>query len=137
MSKYAPVPGKIPGTDVTLSGVTLHLAPININQVKALAPLVKRLGEISIDTPLEEQMDIAVPIVYAAAARNHPDITEDDLRNLLDMGNFQEALSAAMQIGGYHKSKPGEPKATTSTGTRSSPKSSPPPAGLGSIAASN
>ena len=136
MSKYAPVPGKIPGTEVTLSGVTLHLAPININQVKALAPVVKKLGEISIDTPLDEQMEVAVPIVFAAAVRNHPDITEDDLRNLLDMGNFQQAINAAMQIGGYQQAKAGEPQAATSTGTRSSPKSSRPPAGPGSIAAS-
>lgn len=135
MSKYAPVPGQIPGTEVELSGVVLHLAPVNLNQVKALTPVIKKFNDIATGGDLGEQMEAAMPVIFAAAKRNHPDITEDDLRELVDVGNFQRALEAAMSVGGFKK---GEAKAgTTSTGTTSSPASSSPPAGPGSTAASS
>lgn len=133
-SKYAPVPGQIPGTEVILSGVKLNLAPINVNQARALRETLKQFAAAPPDDA-SAQMDLGIPLIFASAVRNHPDITEEDIRNLVDIGNFGAAMQAAARASGYVE---GEGKAvTTSTGTASSPTSSPQPDGPGSTAASS
>lgn len=133
-SKYAPVPGTIPGIDVILSGVKLTLAAVNVNQAIALREPLKQLAGVAPDD-LAAQMDAGIPVIFAAAVRNHPDITEQDVRELVDLSNFEAALRAAMHVGGYEK---GEDKAGTKrTGTPSSPTSRSLPAGPGNTAASS
>lgn len=100
-----PVPGKIPGTRVNLGGTEFVLAPLNLVQVEALSDSIAKLGQ---SADLRENLAIAVPLVQASLSRNYPSITLDDVRQLLDLGNFAEASQAVVKISGYVPASPGE-----------------------------
>lgn len=111
-SKYAPVPGSIPGTLVNLSGVQLVIAPLNLDQVKALEDQVSQLGvrakpDGTLRT-LSEMMEQSIPLLLCALSRNYPDITEEDLRKIIDLGNFQAASQAVIKVSGYVVGQAGE-----------------------------
>lgn len=103
--KYRPVPGKIPGTVVNLGGVDYTLAPLNLIQVEALDDSIRKLGS---SQDMKENFEIALPLVHASMTRNYPDVTLEDVRLLLDMGNFMAATQAVVRISGYTPSASGE-----------------------------
>lgn len=102
---WAPVPGKIPGTELNLGGRVLVLAPLNLDQVQAFDEKISGLGG---DVPLRDAINAAVPIIHASLSRNYPDMTVDDVRGLLDVGNFRQALEAVVASSGYALAVPGE-----------------------------
>lgn len=105
MSNFKPVPGSIPGTLVNLGGVEFAMPPLNLDQVQRFEESIKTLGQ---KPTLKENMDDALPIVHAALTRNYPDLTLEDLRALIDIGNFQSACNALVKSSGFVSAKPGE-----------------------------
>ncbi len=103
---YRPQPGKIPGVRMNLGGVELVLAPLNLQQVEEFESVLPQLGK---QGGLHEALKAGVPIIHASLSRNYSDITLDDVRGLLDIGNFREALDAVLGISGYSRRAPGEP----------------------------
>lgn len=103
---YAPVPGQIPGTRLNLGGIEFVLAPLNLNQLEALHELITQLGTASND--MRENMSRALPLIHASLLRNYPDMTVDDVRAIIDLGNFSAASKAVVEISGYVPAKPGE-----------------------------
>jgi hypothetical protein len=105
--KYAPVPGTIPGTVLNLGGYELTLAPLNLAQVEALQDNVANLGK---GETLREAIAEAIPLIHASLLRNYPAITTAEVRELIDIGNFRQALEAVISISGYSRAPAGEPK---------------------------
>ena len=54
-----------------------------------------------------ENIADALPIIHAALVRNYPDLMQDDLRQLLDIGNYGEVCKALISSSGF-VAKPGE-----------------------------
>ncbi len=108
--KYAPVPGKIPGTPLNLGGVDFVMPPLNLDQVRAFESVLPTLGKKG---SLTENIDEGLPLLHAALSRNYPDLTLDELRPLLDLGNFPAACSALVESSGFVESAPGEPRPPT------------------------
>jgi hypothetical protein len=96
-SKYAPIPGKIPGQVVNLGGHDLVLAPLTIEQIEKLGPQIDTLGVG--DKTLSELVELAAPIILLSVNRNYPDMTLAELRGLLDVGNVRQAAEAAVRFG--------------------------------------
>ena len=105
-SKYAPVPGKIPGRALNMGGRELVLAPLTLDQVQEFEPTMTRLADSS--KPLREMLADFLPVILASLQRNYPDITLEDVRALVDVGNFKEATEAIVDISGYKRVAPGE-----------------------------
>src|SRR5574337_945295 len=103
---YAPQPGKIPGARMNLGGRELVLAPLNLQQVEQFESVLPELGK---QGSLRDALSTGVPIIHASLSRNYPEITLDEVRGLLDIGNFREALDAMLGISGYSRRQPGEP----------------------------
>lgn len=93
-SKYAPLPGKIPGTSVNLGGHELVLAPLNLDQLTELSPSIEALGK---QDTLAQNIERGLPIIHASLLRNYPEMTLDDVRALVDVGNVGPAFAAIMQ----------------------------------------
>ncbi len=106
-NKYAPVPGKIPGRQINMGGLLLTFAPLSLDQVQALEPVVAKMGPQEGKT-LAATIEDALPILLASLQRNYPDLTIEQLRPLVDVGNFGEATSAVIDISGYGRTLPGE-----------------------------
>lgn len=104
-SKYAPVPGNIPGTAINLGGRDLILAPLNLDGVRAAEPLLKELDTLK---KFEMQVPVAAQVIILSLNRNYPDMTIEDLVPLLDMSNTSKAVLAVAGIAGFEMLKPGE-----------------------------
>ena len=98
VSKYAPIPGKSPGTAVNLGGREFVLAPLNLFQIEALEATIAQLGN---NSGLKESLELSIPLVLASMQRNYPDVTADDVRGLLDLGNFMAVTKSIITSSGY------------------------------------
>lgn len=105
-SKWAPVPGRIPGRLINMGGHDLVFAPLNLDQVQYFDGEVEKFGQAG--AKAATQLEQTLPLLLASLQRNYPDMTEADLRPLVDMGNFAEAMEAVVSMSGYAKTLPGE-----------------------------
>lgn len=101
----------------------LQVPPLAFEDVIELQDKVEGLKDMGA-RPTRDQMKVISEIVHSALARNYPSISVDEVRGMLDLGNYSEVLNAVMSIGGYVKAPAGgagtgEPPA--STGTASTP----------------
>lgn len=106
-SKYAPLAGKIPGVAFNLGGNDFVLAPLNLLQVEAMEPVITGFKDAA---DMQSVSKIAQQLVLASLSRNYPDITEDDVKQLLDVGQMNAAIAAVLGVSGYKMSPPGELK---------------------------
>lgn len=105
-SKYAPVPGKIPGTAINLGGRDLILAPLNLDGVQAFEPLQERFKQEAGD--LGGLTNIVAEALHLSLRRNYPDMTIEDVAGLLDVNNMQSAMEELTAAAGFRKAAPGE-----------------------------
>ena len=99
-SKYAPLPGKIPGVALNLGGHELIIAPLNVNQLQHFQELFAHPPKTE---NISEEFEASLPLIVAALQRNYPDLTPDDARGLIDIGNFREVVNAITSESGLKK----------------------------------
>ncbi len=95
------------GTKVTMGGREFILPPLTLKALRSLGPKIKLLSSLA-DVPTPEQVDVMVELVHASAVRNYPEITPDDLLELLDLGNLTEVFPAVMAASGLKKRMGGD-----------------------------
>jgi hypothetical protein len=116
----------IPGVKVSMGGKEFEVPPLTLGQLRRLMPKVRLLTEI--DTSMgEEQIGILIELVTAALNRNYPDITAEQVENLLDLGNAQEVMSSILTGSGL-KLRTGERQPVAGTNGASFSGTSPPAA---------
>src|ERR1700746_47381 len=93
----------VPGVSVTMGGQDWVVPPLNLGQLRRFMPKVRQLTEIGASMG-EAQISVLVDIVTAALQRNYPEITTDQVENLLDLGNANVVLNAVLTGSGL---KPG------------------------------
>ena len=93
------------GVALRLGGRDWIVPPLNFRQLKALAPVFARVG--AIDARLgEKEIDDIVRLVHAALSRNYPDLTADDVAELIDLGNAASVVRAVAGVSGLAASGP-------------------------------
>lgn len=104
--------GNIPGFPVNLSGTVFAVPPLNFKQLKALEPDLKRMGSMQKD--LEggvmpaDAMETFHKVVLASLNRNYPDLTSEDLEELMDVSNIKDLVAAVLGMSDLEKKTPGE-----------------------------
>ena len=104
-NRYAPVPGKIPGTELNLGGVIFIAAPFNLDGVQEAMTLLETLKDAK---SAEDSLRGTAQVLLVSLRRNDPDLTIEQLRPLLDLGNWQKALLTVCGASGL-EFKSGEP----------------------------
>ena len=92
---------KFEGTPIKLGGVEYVMPPLNLKRLKALRAefdIVNTMDKGRIMT--DEQIDAMLKVIHAAISRNYPDMTVDDLAELIDFGNLQTISAAVSSISG-------------------------------------
>jgi len=76
----------------------------------ALQDLQENIGSLQgmSTNPTKDQMNVVVDIVHMAVKRNYPDIDINELRDMIDLGNFQAVLEAVLNTSGFKKVESGE-----------------------------
>jgi hypothetical protein len=99
----------IPGVMVAMGGQQWTIPPLTLGQLRRLMPKVRQLTEIDAQMG-ETQIGVLVEIVTAALQRNYPEMTEDTVEDLLDLGNAGTILNAVLTGSGLRpqESPPGE-----------------------------
>jgi hypothetical protein len=90
---------KIPGIPVPLGGKDYVMPPLALNAVKQLRP---RLDAFK-GTDGDEDIDTVIDAAYAALRRNYPDISRDEVGDMVDLGNMQEVMEACMDVSGLKR----------------------------------
>jgi hypothetical protein len=126
---------KIDGHPVRMAGQDWILAPLNFRQLRVT--LKQAFVDLqSSDT--EARFNAFEQIVHASLSRNYPDLTIEQVEEMLDMSNVMEVVDAVMNISGMaRRAAGGTPDATDpSIGTPFTGTSSPPSDGAGSTSMS-
>lgn len=110
---------KFKGVNVTLGDRVFVVPPLNFRQLQVFQD---RLNGFSggVDPA---SVALVLEVTHAAIGRNYPDVTTDELAELLDVGNIQDVMEAVMDVSGL-KRKAQEASATTgdpSPGVASTP----------------
>lgn len=95
----------IPGVAVAMGGQDWIVPPLTLGQLRRLMPKVKQLTEIGASMG-DAQISVLIDIVAAALQRNYPEMTQDKVEDLLDLGNASAVLNAVLTGSGL---KPGAP----------------------------
>jgi hypothetical protein len=99
----------IPGVMVAMGGQQWTVPPLTLGQLRRLMPKVRQLTEIGAQMG-ESQIGVLVEIVAAALQRNYPEMTEETVETLLDLGNAGTVLHAVLTGSGLRPPErpPGE-----------------------------
>ena len=84
----------IPGVTLTLGGRDFVVPPLSMKAMRELGPRwpeIKDIGEV----PTAPQIDLVMSVLHTALMRNYPDLTMEDLDELIDLANLPKALMAA------------------------------------------
>ena len=123
VKRVAPTAAKCRGGQwVTLGDEAYRIPPLGFMAIQDLADEVQGLAQMGA-RPTPAQMVTVAKIVHAAIKRNYPDMSVEELGEMLDIGNYQRVLGEVLQIAGFKQEGgsggPGE--APASTGTSSTP----------------
>jgi hypothetical protein len=87
----------IPGITIAMGSRDWLVPPLTLGQLFKFMPRVQELTTTSPVGALgSEQLAVLVEIVTAALQRNYPEITADEVANLLDLGNARAVLAATL-----------------------------------------
>lgn len=95
----------IPGTQIKLGDRTLLLPPLNVHALELHKDFIVAAarGEIDGTSPLE-QMVMAAELVHASLARNYPEITLEEVKLHVDLGNMAALLANVFKTSGFTES---------------------------------
>lgn len=90
------------GATIELDGQEWTAPPLNFLQLQRLDPHIKTVTSGQFST---EWLASAVKIIHASLSRNYPELSEDDMAEMLNMGNFNRALDAVLSTSGMVPAK--------------------------------
>jgi hypothetical protein len=95
----------IKGVTLNLGGEDYVIPPLNLDQLEEYTEIIEKLGTPGITN--QETYNIIATLAAAALSRNYPDITLEQVRTMLDLGNIIAVNAAVMGGSGFT----GEPQA--------------------------
>jgi hypothetical protein len=91
--------------------------PLNWRRIRELLPVLQkiRIGQPGLEIT-GEMLDDYLTVILSALNRNYPDMTLDELEDLLDLGNAPRLFLAIMGMSGLIQGEPGPGIADPSIG---------------------
>jgi hypothetical protein len=99
----------IDGVTMQIAGREWVIPPLNLKQLKKLGPKLNQIpaGPATV-MPTEEQLGNILELIHSALSRNYPDLTLDEVEDMIDLGNMVKVIQAVMGISGLVSAKAGE-----------------------------
>lgn len=105
---------KYEGQKFFMGGQEYIIPALSVKMGKKLWPKIVALNAGITTSTLPEKYSDIIEIVHAAITRNYPDMTIDELEDLIDMTNIRRVLLAAVGQSGFLRPGP-EPAAALET----------------------
>ena len=130
----------IPGVRFDFGGERWYVVPpLSLGVLQMMQTQLNELPSLSATDPVA--VSTMVDATLAALRRNYPEMTKDEVGELIDVGNMAEVFQCLMDVGGVKRRAQQEaargnaPAESQSAGTGSSPESAQTPAGPGTTSA--
>ena len=81
------------GQSFTLGGKEFVVPPLSMRAVVDLKPELARIADADSESPLTH-LEACARVILSALQRNYPELTYDELGDLIDMGNIVALLEA-------------------------------------------
>lgn len=91
---------RIKGVTVELNGTDYVIPPIALG---ALEQLQERIGTFDGNAMDAKQISTVIDCAHAALKRNYPDLTREEVADLIDIGNMNEVFTAVMDVSGLKR----------------------------------
>jgi hypothetical protein len=103
---------RIPGVPFYFSEIDreLTIPPITLGALQQLEP---GIAGFTADMTNTKQIDTVISLTHAALKRNYPEITRDEVGELIDVGNVVDVYRAVMGISGVKRSGEATPPRAT------------------------
>lgn len=88
------------GIPFDFGGRSLVIPPLSLG---AAEKLQGRLSALDDGTISSEYIGTVIDSVHAALQRNYPAMTRDEVAEMIDLENMQEAMTCAMDVGGLKR----------------------------------
>ena len=86
---------KIPGTELVLGGQKYVVPPLSLGTIEVMTDRLQSFGKNGM-----KDMTTAIDATHAALLRNYPDLSREQVADLLDLGNVAEVMSVVMARAG-------------------------------------
>lgn len=97
-------PADADGEWVRLAGRKEYLMPaLNFKALRGLQDDLQALGNVGepgAPALTKEKMDTVVKIIHSSLVRNYPDVTTEQVEELVDMANFRTVFGVLMGVSG-------------------------------------
>jgi len=95
---------RFPGDKVTIGDREFVVPPLTFKQIRNLEPQIKLMGSGDIRPgETQEKFNALITVVHAALSRNYPQLSRDDLEDLIDLSNVLPVVNAVMGVSGFRK----------------------------------
>lgn len=92
----------IDGVEIKMGGTAYIVPPLTFKQIRNLESTLASFGNID-DSISGEQMNQLIKVAHMALSRNYPDLTAEELEDLIDLGNAASIMHAVMGASGLKK----------------------------------
>lgn len=90
---------KYKGLLKTLGGVDYVIPPISLGALEQMQErITKVVGELDADT-----ITTVIDVTHSALSRNYPEITREEVSDIVDVGNMFELFEAVMDVSGLKR----------------------------------
>lgn len=99
-------PPKHDGLVVRMDGRDWVVPPLSLAQLRKHEEDLKKVRDITPFSPVAE-VEPAIRVIHAAMTRNYPDLTQEQVEELLDVGNVGRVMLAVCAMSGLEQAKEG------------------------------
>ena len=103
------------GQQIYMNGKVWTIPGLSVKHFRKFFAILAKSTEAAPNASIEEQarilnegLDDRMPVILAAMQRNYPDLTQEQLEDMLDAANIVPIIQAISRGSGMRPAKPGE-----------------------------
>jgi hypothetical protein len=89
----------IKGIKMELGGTVYIVPPLSLGAIETMQ---ERIGRFTAGANLES-VGTVIDALHSALLRNYPEMTREQVANMVDLGEMQEVMEAIMDVGGLKR----------------------------------
>lgn len=93
----------IEGTALNLGGKEYIVPPLTLGQVRRLQKDIERISKLDASSLDNSAIDTMLNVILTGLSRNYPDMTKEQLEDIVDIGNLRTVTEAVLGVSGLKK----------------------------------